>query len=92
MRTIEGFLESVDRAGKRRARSAQTTALAPLPPRVQMRMRTVEELVGSMDGDEWHSLPRWKRIPSLEAGTLRQGVPGLHSSPACHAALPAFMG
>lgn len=34
MRTIEGFLESVDRAGKRRAQSAQATALAPLPPRV----------------------------------------------------------
>lgn len=33
-----------------------------------MRMRTVEELVGSLDGDEWHNLPRWKRIPSLEAG------------------------
>ena len=34
----------------------------------QMRMRTVEELVGAVDGDEWHNLPRWKRIPSLEAG------------------------
>ena len=55
-------------------------------------MRTVEELVGSMAGDEWHSLPRWKRIPSLEAGTSHQGVPGLHSSLACHAVLLAVMG
>lgn len=33
-----------------------------------MRMRTVEELVGALGEDEWHNLPRWKRIPSLEAG------------------------
>lgn len=38
-----------------------------------MRMRTVEELVGSLDGDEWHNLPRWKRIPSLEAGGWQRG-------------------
>lgn len=36
---------------------------------LQMRLRTVEELVGEVEGDEWHNLPRWKRIPSLEAGT-----------------------
>ncbi|KAL4443480.1 hypothetical protein ABPG75_011217 [Micractinium tetrahymenae] len=36
----------------------------------KMSLRTVEELVGSVQGDEWHSLPRWKRIPSLEAVTL----------------------
>ncbi|PRW05688.1 DEAD DEAH box helicase, partial [Chlorella sorokiniana] len=39
--------------------------------RAKMRMRTVEELVGAMEGDEWHNLPRWKRIPSLEAGKCR---------------------
>lgn len=36
-------------------------------------MRTVEELVGTLDGanDDWHRLPRWKRIPPLESGALR---------------------
>ena len=33
-----------------------------------MRLRTVEELVGSVVDDDWHNQPRWKRIPSLEAG------------------------
>lgn len=36
-------------------------------PQPQMSLRTVEELVGGSD-DEWHKLPRWRRIPSLEAG------------------------
>lgn len=39
-----------------------------------MRLRTVEELVGEVEGDEWHNLPRWKRIPSLEAGTFQLRV------------------
>lgn len=43
-------------------------AVAPPP---QMRLRTVEELVGALGEDEWHNLPRWKRIPSLEAGERR---------------------
>lgn len=42
----------------------------------QMRMRTVEELVGALGEDEWHNLPRWKRIPSLEAGESGGGRGG----------------
>lgn len=41
-----------------------------------MRLRTVEELVGAVQDDEWHSLPRWKRIPSLEAGGAGAGQAG----------------
>jgi hypothetical protein len=37
---------------------------------LQISLRTVEELVGSVAEDDWHSQPRWKRIPSLEAGAL----------------------
>ncbi len=36
-----------------------------------IRLRTLEELVGSQSGgedDEWHKEPRWKRVPPLEAG------------------------
>lgn len=40
-----------------------------------MRLRTLEELVGSQEGEEfddaWHKEPRWKRIPSLETGACR---------------------
>ena len=41
------------------------------PPARQVSLRTVEELVGAVMDDDWHSLPRWKRIPSLEAGGRR---------------------
>ncbi|PSC72530.1 DEAD-box ATP-dependent RNA helicase chloroplastic isoform B [Micractinium conductrix] len=38
--------------------------------KANMRLRTVEELVGSVVDDDWHNQPRWKRIPSLEAVAL----------------------
>ncbi|KAI3428051.1 hypothetical protein D9Q98_006436 [Chlorella vulgaris] len=40
-------------------------------------MRTVEELSRVVEEDEWHDLPRWKRIPSLEAVTVSLAERGM---------------
>ena len=45
-----------------------------------MRLRTLEELVGSLSGEsedgeedaDWYKQPRFKRVPSLEAGEFAE--------------------
>ena len=39
------------------------------PAKPACRLRTMEELVSAATGQEdWHKLPRWKRVPSMDAG------------------------
>jgi superfamily II RNA helicase len=55
-----------DRGTTRRDRNAKGRGGAP----GGVSMRTLEELVGDVDGGgndpSWHRLPRWKRVPSME--------------------------